>query len=313
MFFNASNSTPSVPARFVAVGHNGLRMTSDNGTNWSAPQYGKEGEVYRAVRFGGGRCLAVGTFGGKNIFAVSTDGGTTWKQADKDGQYSKYVRGLTYGADSFVAVGGDPGSVGAGAPFVLFSEDGSKWGEYQEIEGKNILRRVAYGTGPDGKGLFVGVGDRGRRSASPDGKTWTSSPNQKAVDTLVDIAFGTPGGKGLYVGVGLHGLRMSSVDGINWSERLKGEEGEHLNAIVWTGDRFVAVGLGATYSSKDGVDWQRKENFDAPFTLTYGQPTGGKGLFLGANWKGRLLASEDAFTWKQVHKAEHHIEAVAFG
>ena len=39
---------------FVAVGHDGLRLTSDDGKDWKPAQAGKEGEVYRAVAFGNG-------------------------------------------------------------------------------------------------------------------------------------------------------------------------------------------------------------------------------------------------------------------
>ena len=70
----------------------------------------------------------------------------------------------------------------------------------------------------------------------------------------------------------------------------------------------MAVGLGATYFSADGRKWKREKNVDAPLTATYGD-----GVFLGAHWKGRILRSVDAVAWKQVHKAEHHVEALAYG
>ena len=35
--------------------------------------------------------------------------------------------------------------------------------------------------------------------------------------------------------------------------------------------------------------------------------------FVGANWKGRLLASDGGVTWREVRKCEHHVEAVAYG
>lgn len=37
----------------------------------------------------------------------------------------------------------------------------------------------------------------------------------------------------------------------------------------------------------------------------------GDRLFVGTQWKGRLLVSRDAVSWKQVYKGEHHIEAIA--
>ena len=173
------------------------------------------------------------------------------------------------------------------------------WSDYVGFPGKHILRRVAFGDG-----RFVGVGDRGRRATSADGVAWVDAPDVKAIDTLVDVAFGG----GVFVGVGLHGLRMSTRDGLGWTPRQVGEEGEHLNSVVWTGDRFAAVGSGATCESPDGERWSRKPNREAPLIAAYGG-----GVFVGAHWKGRLFRSSDAIEWHQVHKSDHHVEAIAFG
>lgn len=284
--------------RFVAVGHRGLRTYSDDGTHWSRPVLGKEGEIYRAVCFGNGRWAAVGTYGGWNILATTTDG-ATWKTLAQNLPYGIYIRSIGFARGMFLGLGGDPGAVGDSHPFRTQSADGMTWRKREDIPGKNILRRFAFG-----KGLFVGVGDRGRRSASSDGRTWKDSPNTRALDTLIDVAFGN----GVFVGVGLHGLRMTTVDGLTWTDRQLGEEGEHINTILWAGGRFVAVGLGATYFSSDGRRWERRKNSNAPLAFTYG-----KGAFVGSNWKGRLLRSADAVEWKQVFKCEYHVEAVAFG
>jgi hypothetical protein len=283
---------------FLAVGHDGLRMTSIDGSTWSNVKTGKEGEVYRAVCFGGGRFAAVGSYGGSNIFAGTRDG-VNWELKTLDAKYFKYLRGIGYGRGEFFAVGGDPGSVGSSSPLLVRSSDGVNWGDYVPFSGKNILRRIAFGDG-----RFVGVGDRGRRATSTDGLTWVDLPDVKAIDTLVDVAFGG----GIFVGVGLHGLRMSTRDGLTYSHRQVGEEGEHLNSVVWTGDRFVAVAVGATYESTDGEHWIRKPNRDAPLTVAYGS-----GVFVGAHWKGRILRSTDAVEWHAVYKSEHHVEAIAFG
>lgn len=293
-----STAPAKSPALFVAVGHQGQRLISTNGIDWSNLQTGKEGEVYRAVYFGNGRYVAVGTYGGNNIFAASSDG-VTWQTFSKDAHYSTYIRGLGFGNGGFIALGGDPGSVGDSKPFIMTSKDGAAWTDATPIQGKNILRRITFGNG-----LFVGVGDRGLCSMSKDGRDWTDAANVKAVDTLIDVAFGN----GVFVGVGLNGLRMTTRDGVTWTPPVRGEEGEHLNTIVWAADRFVAIGMGVTYSSADGSEWKRQENKDAPLTAAFG-----KGVFVGSNWKGRLLFSKDAVTWREVYKSEDHFEAVAFG
>lgn len=283
---------------FVAVGQQGQLIISADGREWTHQQFGKEGEVYRAVAFGNGRCAVIGSYGGDNIFASSADC-ITWETGKKDAHYSTYLRAVGFGKDAFLALGGDPGAVGDSKPFIMTSPDGVKWTEPFHVAGKNILRRFAFGNG-----LYVAVGDRGRRAVSSDGREWKDAPDVKAIDTLVDVTFG----KGIFVGVGLNGLRMSSEDGLKWSERLVGEEGEHCNSVLFTGEQFVAIGLGATYLSPDGRTWTRKENKDAPLTAAYGD-----GVYVGSNWKGRILRSTDAVEWKQVFKSEHHIEALCYG
>lgn len=284
--------------RFVAVGHHGLRLTSADGERWTDAQLGKEGETWRAVAFGNGRFAAVGSYGGENIFAA-TDDGAAWHLGKREAKYVHYLRGIGFGKGMFLGLGGDPGAVGDSKPFVMTSTDGVEWSEPTMVSGKNMLRRAAYGND-----LFVAVGDRGRRAASNDGKEWRDTPDVKAVDTLIDVAFGA----GLFVGVGLHGLRMTSVNGIEWTDRAVGEEGEHINSVLWTGERFVAVGQGATYFSTDGRTWKRQPNDNAPLTAVYGS-----GIFVGSNWRGRLLRSVDAIEWQDVFQAEEHVEALAFG
>lgn len=283
---------------FVAVGHNGLRLASEDGKTWSPPQTGKDGEVYRAAAFGDGAFAAVGSYGGKNIMAATRDG-AAWTLADNDAKYSRYYRGLCYGGGRFLALGGDPGGVGVASAFVSTSDDGTAWSAFRDIAGKFILRRAAFGNG-----LFVGVGDRGRRASSRDGLRWDDVPGVKPIDTLIDVAFGN----GVFVGVGLHGLRRSTRDGLTWTDPVRGREGEHLNTVVWADDRFVAVAPGATFVSPDGLTWDRRPNTDAPVTFCHG-----RGAFVGARWKGRILRSADALRWDEVHRAGHHVEAVAFG
>jgi hypothetical protein len=105
---------------------------------------------------------------------------------------------------------------------------------------------------------------------------------------------------------------MYSEDGLTWSDRIPGEEGEHLNTVSFTGDRFVAVAPGATYTSDDGRKWTRTPNTNAPTIATYGK-VNGQNVYVGVSWKARLLHSPDALTWTQTYKGENHFEALAFG
>jgi hypothetical protein len=282
---------------FVVVGQSGLRIASSDGLEWKNQQLGRAGETYRAVAYGNSVFAAVGGFGyGDQIMAASGDG-LTWTTTAK--VKATNYRSIFFGNGKFLAMSGDPAQVGDAKPVVATSTDGVKWTEPKRISGQWLLRRLAYGNN-----TFFGAGDRGRRSVSTDGLTWTDVPNTKAIDTLVDVTFGN----GIFVGVGLHGLRTSSRDGLTWSEPQRGKEGEHLNSIVFAAGRFLAVGAGATFTSTDGETWTRTPNQNAPFNCVFGN-----GVFVGTNWKGRILNSPDAIVWKEALKCPHHVEGVAFG
>jgi hypothetical protein len=283
---------------FLAAGQDGLRTSSEDGLIWSKPQTGKEGEYYKAIAFVNGICLAAGSYGGDNILSVTRDG-QSWKTILKKAEYVNYIRGLGVDDKRFIALGGDPGSVGNSRTFVMLSQDGLDWSESKLVGGKHLLRRLARGGG-----RFVAVGDRGRRATSADAVTWTDAPEVKALDTLVDVTFGND----VFVGVGLHGLRMCSRDGLKWTDRQAGEEGEHLNSVVWAKDRFVAVGPTATFTSLEGKRWEKTKNDNAPQTFCYGA-----GKFVGLSWKGKIHFSTDAVHWKLAAKFDQNLEAVAFG
>lgn len=102
------------------------------------------------------------SFARSNMMASSADG-TKWELGTRDGKYKDYFRGLVFGNGTFMALGGDPTTVGAAKPFVALSRGGVQWDENLGIDGKDMLRRVTFG-----KGIWVGGGDRGRIASSPD-------------------------------------------------------------------------------------------------------------------------------------------------
>lgn len=291
-------SAPAKPlfGQFVAVGRMGLRMTSPDGSAWSKPQFAKDPHTLGSIAAGNGCVVAVGMNGtGSNAFYRSTDL-QTWEAQTKKSDYVFMARSVAFGNGQFMALlaGGtnrDDGGV------EHLSADGREWGERVKRD-KGSLNRAVYGDG-----AWVGIGFYGCKAVSADGRAWQTAPDQAPADTLIDIVHG----KGVFVGGGLNGLRMASPDGLKWGAKQLGEEGEHIHSLVFTGKEFVGVGLGATYFSPDGLSWTRKPNTDPPVCCAYG-----KGVFVGAAYKGRILVSKDAVTWKQALKCDEHVLAVAF-
>ncbi len=70
---------------FVAVGHQGQRVVSEDGAEWKNLQLGKEGETYRAAAAGNGGHVACRNSGGANILATTKDG-LKWDVSNREGQ-----------------------------------------------------------------------------------------------------------------------------------------------------------------------------------------------------------------------------------
>ena len=227
---------------FVAVGHRGLRMSLPVGITWSHAHTGKEGEIYRAVTYGNGQFVAVGSYGGANIFASTADG-VTWETGTKEARYVNYLRGIGFGKDAFLGLGGDPCSVGDSKPFVMTSDDGRSWSEPVPV----VVTQALLPASPE------------PQPAPPNAKPLASSKNM-------------------------------------------------LRRFAYGNDRFVAVGQGATYLSPDGLKWEQTPNANAPLIAVFGG-----GVFVGSNWRRRILRSTDAIDWKNVFLADEHVEAIAFG
>ena len=285
---------------FLAVGRMGLRMVSKDGSTWSQPLMADKQHTLGSIAAGKGCVVTAGMAGGgENIFYRSTDL-LKWEEQKQKSEYVFMLRSLGFGGSNgqqgfLTLLSGGVNAEDGGN--MQWSDDGTKWSERFKRE-KRALNKVIW----DGK-QWLGIGNYGLKSISADGRTWVDAENQSISDTLISVVYGN----GCYVGVGLHGLRMVSPDGLRWGEKQMGEEGEHLHAVVFTGKEFVAVGLGATYSSPDGVKWKRSANEDPPVSVAYGN-----GVFVGAAYKGRLLVSKDAITWKQVLKTPDHVQAVSF-
>jgi len=98
-------------------------------------------------------------------------------------------------------------------------------------------------------GKFVGVGDGGTVSVSPDGTNWTESATA-TTNTLNAIIYGG----GLFLAVGNGGSVETSTDGSNWVSRASGTTNP-LAAATFANGIFVAVGGNAAITSSDAVNW----------------------------------------------------------
>lgn len=130
---------------------------------------------------------------------------------------------------------------------------------------------------PDVPGVFVSVGDGGRRAHSTDGMTWIDIVGTGAVDTQEaqgqeDILRAVAAGDGVAIAVGGGGtyhdsnsMVMRTEDGVTWEEDVVGGVSDldvfRLYDVTFTGGAFVAVGQGCHVirSEDGGVTWMPGE------------------------------------------------------
>ena len=151
---------------------------------------------------------------------------------------------------------------------------------------------------------FVAVGDVGKIMTSPDGITWTTRTSG-TTQTLQGVYW--DGSR--YLAVGNGATILSSANGTSWSTLHTGAAEVWLQAVSYSGTRYVAAGslsnTAYVLTSVDGVTWT--ENL----TL----PQNGRSLS-GVAWSGQLfvasataeafpneasvLVSQDGLTWVEV-------------
>lgn len=298
--------TLNMPIRgpvFIASGENGLRAFSRDGKVWSHQQTDREGVLLRHACFFRGQCFVGGHYGGELTVFQSSDGVTWQNQKLPSKPYAERLE-LLFATDNEVcAIISSDGA----PPQAICTKDGKAWtarkdllDDWRVMVRDAHLRRVARGNA-----RIVFIGDYGARLSGPTlNDKFIAVPKASAKDTLIDIAFGN----GVFVGGGLHALRMRSRDGLAWTDRKVGEEGEHINSMIFDGKQFVGIGQGATYRSQDGAQWERIPNQNAPTVAAFGD-----GVYVGALWPGKLLQSRDAIRWDQVQELPNHVLTLEHG
>jgi len=298
--------TLTMPLRgsvFVACGENGLRAFSRDGKVWTHLQTDREGVLLNHACFFRGQCYTGGRYGGELTLFQTADG-LTWQSQKLPSKPFVERLELLFATDTEVCaiISTD------GAPIqAILSKNGRDWSPRQTLfdDRRSIARDAHIRRVARGNDRIVLIGDYGVRLSAPTlHDKFIAAAKAEAKDTLIDITFGN----GVFVGGGLHALRMRSRDGRVWTDRTLGEEGEHINRMIFDGKQFLGIGQGATYRSVDGVEWERIPNQNAPTVAAYGD-----GIYVGALWPGKLLHSRDAIHWNVVQEFPQHVHSLEHG
>lgn len=219
---------------------------------------------------------------------VTSESGANWEE--RHSYAATHFSKLVYNRDKYVAVGGADDE----ARSLFFSTDGQYWSRVWDPVGGEIFDLIR------GGGQYVGVGEYGHIFLSDDGQSWNRIAGPGAVD-LRSTAWNSRS----YLALGDSTAHLSS-EGTAWSDHdIEAPEGSSIGQVIWTGDRFGAVGyrvpqLGDPYycffSSNDGYNWSAKK---LPSTLI--SPTDliwtGARFFMFGRY-GTLLTSVDGEAWE---------------
>ncbi len=259
--------------QYVAVGANGIILTSPDGVDWCprTPNVATPQLDLNDVAWGNGRFVAVGD---DCAILVSSDG-LIWTRRELGYQGTLY--GVSWCLDRFLAVGA--ALCGGGGVAALFSSPvGAVW-EAVRLEGQADVHDVGYGNG-----RYVAVGDGMYMLTSSDGLAWESAP----AHPLWGVTFA----QGIFVAVGgVGGVISISEDGIGWTDVSSYDSRLMLDRVVYGNGIFVAVGS-SVYHSTDGRVWEEA-----------GEPRGMNDLassgegFVGVGSRGSIATSSDGDQW----------------
>jgi len=237
---------------FVAVGElDGRVFTSPDGISWSVGSVGDPRDRLFGVASSGAAPLvvAVGQGYAGGAAWVSQDG-VVWS-ADSTGPGPQPdLRGVTWGAGTFVAVGGS-----ASEGLVYRRPDGAGWSKQTSGTVRQLWSVAWSGS------LFAAVGAGGTILTSPDASSWTVRSSGTGED-LRAIAFA----RGQFVAVGANTTILTSPDGISWAVRASAPGSPELDGVGSDGSTLYAVGgSDALLASQDGGEtWSQVTRFGSP-------------------------------------------------
>jgi hypothetical protein len=311
--YNGSN-------QYVAVGSNGVFLTSSDGQAWTG-RYSGVTTNFDKVQYLNSNYIAMGGTGLNANLLTSADG-VTWTSRIAS---TAIFNAAAFGASVYVAVGANGAvfsspdlvtwttrSAGANAfNDVIFANSifvavGASNSVYSSTDGITWTLRTATGAWNRiiyANSLFVIVGNSGAIATSSDGITWTTRTSGAGASALNDIVWNGS----IYCAVGASGVITTSSDGITWTARTPGDTSNTLISISWSGTRFVATNStnGAAWVSTDGITWARTSTVFRGSTIGsayYCAYLGGKFVMPGG---ASIQTSTDGINWKNCDHVQY--------
>jgi len=281
-------------------------LTSPDGIAWTVRvQNTGATQAMFSVAWGGTQFVAVGYLDLMNSQSgiwTSPDG-ITWTPGSIASPSIFSLGDVIWNGAQFAAVGAGINPI-SGVPSlaVLTSTDGILWTEQTAVvtplNSNPVLNRILW-TGTQ----FVTVGPGNNILTSPDAITWSLQNSGLSPQTSFG-AIAWNGTQFILAGLtqGFHVI-LTSPDGVNWARTAPPPITSTFTDVVWTGSRFVAVGVaGAVATSTDGISWAEQIS-GYPENLVAATWGGGRIVAIGSpdpiTGDPSILTSPDGIIWSQ--------------
>ena len=182
-----------ISGNYVAVGHSGIIITSNDGITWDNRTSGVTKKL-RGIAYGNSKYVTVGSDG----TVLTSSDSITWTQ--QSSPTTEDFFGLEYVNNKFIGVG-DNG-------LIITSSDGTTWDNKTSGTSEKI-KGITYGNG-----IYVTIATNGVIYTSTDTDTWTLRSSGTTND-LWAVEFGN----GEFLAGG-NNVVIKSNDGITWTQIL---------------------------------------------------------------------------------------------
>ena len=226
--------------RYIAVGDNGVILTSTGGITWDIQQSGVTTNLNDICLFGTTTYTLVAV-GDNGVILTSSDG-ITWTA--RTSGTTRNIYGVAANAATLLVACGSAG-------LILSSTDYTTW--TSRTSGKSSILHSCY----YGNSLYVVVGDSGVILTSADGTTWAAATSGVTTN-LYGVGYSALVST-TFIVCGASGIILTSTDGATWTAGTSGVTADLYSVVIYTTAAVtgacIITGKGTILSSTNFVTW----------------------------------------------------------
>lgn len=236
--------------KFVAITYGSNCYYSTDGVNWTAATM-PVSAVWSVISYGNNKFVALSS--NVNNAAYSEDG-MTWTAGTIFSSPTASWSAIAYDNDSKRFV-----TISANGKYRAISDDGVNWSQNTVSYSGSGWNSLAYGRNK----TFVGVAYNSSSCGdSFGGVGWTVKNSMPELNNWNSIAYGN--GKFVAVAYRKPYLNYSAIaysedeEGDTWTKTNLPDKDAGYEFVIYTGEKFIAIGPGALAVSTDGITWSNK-------------------------------------------------------